>query len=268
MQVTSRLFLRTPFVDGRQQALAIGVLVCVFAAVTPSWAQTQWREVSGSRTIPAQMPATTFPVPTYQVPSHQAQFYQAPLATAPLAEPPSRPAADSRAEGGLQMFGVSLSTATRDVMRQALRQEGLAVHREDEAFSEDIYDASNLMPGLLQLKFSYARDNKRLAKVDYMFMTFADTAHVEDVKLRIESRFGQPARVTGREESGPYQALWRLPDQMEILVGREWPQKTTYLRFSNVSVLGQAAAQPEREAVHPRREKIQNPNALPMWVNR
>ena len=61
-------------------------------------------------------------------------------------------------------------------------------------------------------------------------------AHVEDVKLRIEGRFGRPQSVSGREQSGPYHAIWRLPDQMEIFVAREWPQKTTQLRFTNLPV--------------------------------
>lgn len=72
--------------------------------------------------------------------------------------------------------------------------------------------------------------------------------------------------MTGREESGPYQAVWRLPDEMEIVVGREWPKKTTYLRFLNLSVLTQAPAGLEREALKARREKIQNSQALPIWV--
>lgn len=259
MQVASRLFLHAPRSRARQRALVIGVVAGLWTAALPSWAQTPWREVS-----------TATPIATQRVsPALQASVHQAPSAAPAWAEPqaPHQAVADNPAEGGLHMFGVRLSTATRDVMRQALRQEGLTVHREDEAFTEDIYDAPNLMPGLLQLKFSYARESKRLAKVDYVFMTFADNAHVEDVKLRIESRFGQPARVTGREESGPYQALWQLPDQMEIRVGREWPQKTTSLRFSNVTVSAQASHS-EREVVHQRREKVQNPNALPLWVNR
>lgn len=249
MQVVSPRFPRATLAGVWQQAMALGALACVVTVATPSSAQTSRREASLSAYTPVQMPAAT--------PAHPPE----------LAAPQPQAAADSPVEGSLQMFGVRLSTATREVMRQALRQEGLTVHREDEAFSEDIYDAPNLMPGLLQLKFSYARESKRLAKVDYVFMTFADNAHVEDVKLRIVSRFGRPAAVTGREESGPYQAVWRLPDQMEILVGREWPQKTTYLRFFNVPVWGQTADM-SREAVVTKREKIQNPNALPVWVKR
>lgn len=249
MQVVSPRFSRAPFACVGQQAMAIGALACVLAVATPSLAQTSRRDASLSAYTQVQMPTAT------------------PVHPPVLAVSQPQSATDSPVEGSLQMFGVRLSTATRDVMRQALRQEGLTVNREDEAFSEDIYEAPNLMPGLLQLKFSYARETKRLAKVDYVFMTFADNAHVEDVKLRIVSRFGRPAAVTGREESGPYQAVWRLPDQMEILVGREWPQKTTYLRFFNVPVWGQAADM-AREAVVTQREKIQNPNALPVWVNR
>lgn len=166
------------------------------------------------------------------------------------------------------MFGVRLSTATREQVRQALRQEGLVAQREDTALADDIYEAPNLMPGLLQLKFSYARESQRLTKVDYVFTTFSDNAHVGELMQRIESRYGRPANVSGREESGPYHAVWRLQDQMEVFVGREWPSKTTYLQFFNVAVMGASAADLAREVVQQRPVMAQNPNALPVWVKR
>lgn len=166
------------------------------------------------------------------------------------------------------MFGVRLSTATRDEVRQALRQEGLVAQREDLAFTEDIYEAPNLMPGLLQLKFTYNRDSQRLAKVDYVFTTFSDNAHVGELMLRMERRYGRPAQVSGREESGPYHAVWRLPDQMEVFVGREWPSKTSYLKFFNVAVMGPSAADLEQGGTPQRLGEAQNPNALPIWVKR
>ena len=179
------------------------------------------------------------------------------------------PPRKAQAEGGLQMFGVALSTATRADLRQAIRNQDLNPEREDDAFQEDIYEALNWMPGLLQMKFSYAPQGQRLARVEYVFMTFSDNAHVEDVKLRIEGRFGHPHSVTGREHSGPYQAVWLLPDQMEIFVAREWPQKTTQLRFTNLPVWGQMRPDSTRENGQPiRRERNQNNQALPMWVSR
>lgn len=244
MPSTSGFFRHKPLLQGLQQATWICAIGWSLAGATPALGQTQWRSVSGAAPVP-DVVVTAIPGAASQKPKDEAQ---------------------TPAEGGLQMFGVRLGTATREVMRQAIRRAGLTVHREDGAFQEDIYEAPNLMPGLLQLKFSYARQGQKLARVDYVFMTFSDNAHVEDVKLRIEGRFGAPLRVTGREESGPYQAVWRLPDEMEIVVGREWPKKTTYLRFLNLSVLTQAPAGLEREAVKARREKIQNSQALPIWV--
>jgi hypothetical protein len=192
-----------------------------------------------------------------------------PEAVAPEPQSQAQAPTHTPAEGGLQLFGVTLSTATRADMRQAIRHEDLKPQREDDAFQEDIYEALNWMPGLLQMKFSYAPQGQRLARVDYVFMTFSDNAHVEDVKLRIEGRFGRPQRVTGREQSGPYQAVWRLPDQMEIFVAREWPQKTTQLRFTNLPVWAQMQSDSVREGGQVvRREKNQNNQALPVWVSR
>jgi hypothetical protein len=247
MQSASRIFRHTPLVQGLPQAALICALGCVLAWVTPVEAQTGWRTVSSSTAAPA---VVVTPIPEVVAPTTSVQT-EAPV------------------DGGLQMFGVTLSTATRAEMRQAIRNEGLKPQREDDAFQEDIYEALNWMPGLLQMKFSYAPQGQRLARVAYLFMTFSDNAHVEDVKLRIEGRFGRPHRVTGREQSGPYQAVWRLPDQMEIFVAREWPEKTTQLRFTNLSVWAQMRPDSAREDGQPiRRERNQNNQALPMWVSR
>ena len=251
MRSATRSFLNTPVVFLLLRATSKAFLGCGLALSLQVSAQTGWR---GTTTVPPSSGST-------------ARVLTEPSAPAPLAPAPA-PAASRLGEGSLQMFGVRLSTASREEMRQAIRREGLAVQREDEAFSEDIYEASNLMPGLLQLKFSYAREGQKLARVDYVFTTFSDNAHVGELMQRVENRFGRPQRVTGREESGPYHAVWRLPDQMEVFVGREWPEKTTYLKFFNVTVLGQAAADSERESLQPRQGKAQNMHALPFWVAR
>lgn len=247
MQSASRFFRHTPLVQALPQATLICALGFALAWVTPVGAQTGWRTVSSSPAAPAVL---VTPMPEAVAPATSVQT-------------------EATVDGGLQMFGVTLSTATRAEMRQAIRNEGLKPQREDDAFQEDIYEALNWMPGLLQMKFSYAPQGQRLARVEYFFMTFSDNAHVEDVKLRIEGRFGRPQRVTGREQSGPYQAVWRLPDQMEIFVAREWPQKTTQLRFTNLSLWGHVRTDSTREDGQTvRRERNQNNQALPMWVSR
>jgi hypothetical protein len=56
---------------------------------------------------------------------------------------------------------------------------------------------------------------------------------------------------------------------MEIFVAREWPQKATQLRFTNLPVWGQMRPDSVREnAQTVRREKNQNNQALPLWVAR
>ena len=258
MQSAFRFHLNTSLVPSWLRPLARSVLCCSLGLGALASAQTGWR--------PASLPSSNSYSGAPATPPSAAP-YSAPYA-APYAAPSASADAVRLGEGALQMFGVRLSTATREEMRQAILREGLTVQREDEAFTEDIYDAPNLMPGLLQLKFTYARDGQKLAKVEYVFTTFLDNAHAGELMQRIESRFGRPLRVTGREESGPYHAVWRLPDLMEIFVGREWPQKTTYLKFFNVPVLGPSAAESEREGLQPRQGKAQNNNALPIWVPR
>ena len=155
----TRSFLNRPVVFRLLRATPKVFWGCSLALTVQVSAQTGWR---GTTAVPpSSAPAAR---------SSIAASTPAPLSTAPA------PEATRLGEGSLQMFGVRLSTATREDMRQAIRREGLAVQREDEAFSEDIYEASNLMPGLLQLKFSYARDGQKLARVEYVFTTFSDNA--------------------------------------------------------------------------------------------
>lgn len=186
---------------------------------------------------------------------------------APAAAAPTPPVSAGHGEGWLQMYGVRLNTATREEMRRAIRKQGLVAEREDEAFDEDIYEASHLMPGLLQLKFAYTPEGQKLARVDYVFAAFSDNAHAGELTHRVQKRFGRPAKVTGYEEGGPYHALWRLPDQIELFVGRAWPQKNSYMKFFNVAVMGSASAA-EREALQFRPDSTQNSHALPEWVGR
>jgi hypothetical protein len=144
MQAASRYCRNTPLVQCLQQATLICTMGCALAWVTPVWAQTGWRSVSTAPSGPAVM---VTPIPEAAAPQPKVKV-----------------------EGGLQMFGVTLSTATREELRQAIRDEGLMPQREDDAFQEDIYEALNWMPGLLQMKCSYAPQGQRLARVDYVFM--------------------------------------------------------------------------------------------------
>lgn len=226
--------------------LAQGLLGCSLVLTVNVSAQTGWRQVSAA-------PASA--APAWSV-------------SPPVSVPSTPPNVGQQGEGWLQMFGVRLSTATREDIRQAMRQEGIVAQREDLAYAEDVYEAPNLMPGLLQLKFSYDPQSQRLAKVEYVFTTFSDNAHVGELMQRIERRYGRPANVSGREESGPYHAVWRLQDQMEVFVGREWPSKNTYLKFFNVSVLGPTVADGDRDMAQQGLGKAQNPHALPIWVRR
>lgn len=95
MQSASRFFRHTPLVQGLPQATLICALGCALAWVTPVDAQTGWRTVSSSPAAPA---VVVTPIPKALAPA-------APVQT------------EAPVDGGLQMFGVTLSTATRAEMR-------------------------------------------------------------------------------------------------------------------------------------------------------
>ena len=154
----------------------------------------------------------------------------------------------------LQLYGVRLSTATRDEMRKAIQTQGLRAQREDNRYWVDVYDAKGLMPGVTQLHVGYLGNTQKLVFAEYVFASFMEPEGLVQVMDRVRKRYGDPHRVEGEEGMGSYLAVWRMPEGMEVHVSREWPETTAYMKFVHRASYAQMREEVDRE-VASRQEK-------------
>ena len=146
------------------------------------------------------------------------------------------PSASEVVGSWIEMYGVRLSTATREAMRQALRAHGLKPVREDARYWVDVYDAKGLIRGASQFYLGYTAATKKLAFAEYAFNSFMDSRHTQQIVDMVASKYGPPAETVGQLEMGAFTARWRMAEGMQIQVVREWPETSTYLKFINPSV--------------------------------
>ena len=136
----------------------------------------------------------------------------------------------------IEMYGVRLSSATRDVMRQALHLHGIKPVREDSRYWVDVYDAKGLIRGASQFYVGYATATQKLAFAEYAFASFMDSSHTQQIVSMVTAKYGPPTETVGQLPMGAYTARWRMSEGMQIQVVREWPETSTYLKFINQPV--------------------------------
>ena len=157
------------------------------------------------------------------------------------------PAETAAEQSWIQMYGVRLSSATRDAMRQALRAHGLKAVREDSRYWVDVYDAKGLLSGASQFYLGYAAATQQLAFAEYAFANFMDSHHTQQIVKMVTGKYGPPAEIVGQLAMGSYTARWRMADGMQIQVVREWPETSTYLKFLNTQVEAEMKAELDKE---------------------
>lgn len=145
----------------------------------------------------------------------------------------------------LELFGVPLKGATRDKLRQALKQSGMRLIREDDYVS--LYDPQNVLEGATEFMLRYIPSTKvgfpeEFAIAIYKFSTFIDAQLVEKVINMVTMKYGRPSSKKGHYKVGPVQALWNLSQGMRIKVERGWPDTTTYLSYYDQVAFNQMLA--------------------------
>lgn len=166
----------------------------------------------------------------------------------------------------IQMFGVRLSSATREEMRQALHSQGMKVIREDARYWVDVYDAKGLLNGATKFYLGYAAASQQLAFAEYAFANFMDNNHTAQIVKMVTAKYGPSAETVGQLDMGSYTARWRLSDGMQIQVVREWPETSTYLKFTNMQVESEMKAELEKETAA-RQKKLASGNEKNLTVS-
>jgi hypothetical protein len=167
----------------------------------------------------------------------------------------------------IEMYGVRLSSATRDSMREALRMYGVKPTREDARYWVDVYDARGLIRGASQFYLGYAAATQKLAFAEYAFKSFMDSGHTQQIVNRVTAKYGPPSETVGQLAVGAYTARWRLAEGMQIQVVREWPETSTYLKFINPEVDLEMKAELEQEFNARQKSKLSAVEAAPTFAD-
>lgn len=157
------------------------------------------------------------------------------------------PTTTDGARSWIEMYGVRLSTATRDTMRQALHTHGVKPVREDARYWVDVYDAKKLLRGASQFYLGYTAATHKLAFAEYAFVSFMNSSHTQRIMDMVTAKYGPPTETVGQLSMGAFTARWRMAEGMHIQVVREWPETSTYLKFINPVVDLEMKAELDRE---------------------
>lgn len=147
----------------------------------------------------------------------------------------------------LELFGVSLKGASRDQLRQAFKQNGMRVTREDKKYWVDIYDATGVLEGASQFQVGYVAASEKFAYAQYTFRGFMDTQLVGKVVNMVSTKYGRPSSQNGNYGLGEVSAKWNLGQGMQIEVSRGWPDTTTYLTYKDTSAYNQMQSEIDAE---------------------
>lgn len=107
------------------------------------------------------------------------------------------------------LFGQKLDVTTRKDMRDALKQIGATIVREDDKYICDVYKLPNIIPGSEEMSICYGPSTDKsipqplgFIKIDY---TAKDQSTAKNITKLVENRFGKPS-VKENEQA----TLWNL----------------------------------------------------------
>jgi len=141
-----------------------------------------------------------------------------------------------------QLFGYPLVGVMRNSMRHALKNAEVATIQEDYGFWCDKYNPTQVFKGAQELSICYslysdknvrfAGDSEDLfAYAIYTFPSKTDTEQVTIIRDMIIRKYGKPNHSNGIPSVGSVIYAWAL-DGVNITVSRDWPDTTTYLKYS------------------------------------
>ncbi|HCU67625.1 MAG TPA: hypothetical protein DF774_17900 [Rheinheimera sp.] len=131
-----------------------------------------------------------------------------------------------------ELFGVLIKCANRDQLREAVKQAGLGVKRENKNYWTDVYLSDKALKGSSELEIIYTAKDI-FAKAQYTFPSHLDADQIVHVRDFVANKYGNPTTSTGNTTLGDASFEWRLVDGIILTVSRGWPDTTTYLSFTH-----------------------------------
>lgn len=144
------------------------------------------------------------------------------------------------------LFGEALNCIDKEALRNASKQAGAKVTREDNGYWYDLYDSSELLEGTSELSIAYM--NGKFAEAYYKYDSFVDRHKVLEVRDLVVSKYGKPASSEGNPSLGPVTYTWKLKDGIKVVVERAWPDTTVYLKYIHPANYAAMQAEIKRQA--------------------
>ncbi len=148
----------------------------------------------------------------------------------------------------LKLFGIDLASATRDSLRQAVKQAGAELIEEggeDRFF--DAYRSESLLQDSRRLYLGFVKADGRFAFAEYEFPQLRNPRLLR----KLIDRYGPPKRVKGRFLTDS-EYLWRKPP-LQIRLRQDWPAHALRLSYERSDALQQL----RREQAEWRRKQLQ-----------
>jgi len=140
-----------------------------------------------------------------------------------------RSSASNASPESVELFGTSLKTATRKIMRQSLTKTSVVVIREDNNYWVDTYNPASELKGADQLHTGYTSAGD-LAFLQYRFPSQMDKNQTTKVAKMVSKKYDNWGAVNGSPKLGDVEYQWNR-DSVIIRVFRGWPNTTTFLRY-------------------------------------
>ncbi len=141
--------------------------------------------------------------------------------------------ADAATPPSPALFGVTLAGAKVAQVETAVEKAGMTEIRSDGPRCKE-YNVNGLLKEATTLMICGTQAGN-FAFARYTMPSSFDTAQVGRVITMVEHKYGQPTTFKGNLNVGDVTAIWRLPHDMAVLTGRDWPNTTTHLSFVDVA---------------------------------
>jgi TPR repeat protein len=156
------------------------------------------------------------------------------------------------------LFGAPIRCMTRGAFRQSIANTGGKATREDSSYWYDNYESTSLLEQSRELQVGYTSENDEFARAVYTFPSSSDREQVLRIAEMVAIKYGKPRRQSGHTEVGEVSFEWVLPDGVQLIVSRDWPDMNTYLEY----IVPERFAQLKRElAAEETKKKIEQSRA-------
>ena len=136
--------------------------------------------------------------------------------------------------GGAELFGVNLSTTSRDELRVAVKNAGVKLVQEAgiDAFY-DIYKGGGILHKAKHLYLGFVKKDNKFAFAEYEFIGL----HQPGMLRKLNKKYGNAKRLKGSFMSD--QSYSWLSNGIEITLYQDWPAHKMRLSYVNPEALKQ-----------------------------